>query len=373
MNKLLIAGLMLFCTTANAQNDFKISGKLNGFEENALVKIERENIILDSCYLKNGKFQLSGSFEQSPTPAYLTIENGEDVVYTSLFIGNENITINANSKDFPYAVKTNGSEYDQLRYDYNRLEESLNTRRKIFLNEMFSLREQGKWNDSLQNAYWNKSEPLGKIRNIDNQLDKIRDEFIDENFNSYYGLYLIGVYKTEIPKSKLQNYFDNLSQELKNTAYAKSINSHLKNPDLKIGEKYYDFPALDKTGKRRLFSDYFSDKYVLLDFSTVYCGWCLKAISDLEKIKNTQGEKLEIVTFYVDKNEKGFEELVLKHNEKWNVLWDKEGRLSDTYAKYKVFGTPTFYLFDPNGKLVQLFNGYLEDLSEQIEKAIINN
>ena len=178
MNKLLIAGLMLFCTTANAQNYFKISGKLNGFEENALVKIERENIILDSCYLKNGKFQLNGSFEQSPTPAYLTIENGEDVVYTSLFIGNENITINANSKDFPYAVKTNGSEYDQLRYDYNRLEESLNTRRKIFLNEMFSLREQGKWNDSLQNAYWNKSEPLGKIRNIDNQLDKIRDEFI---------------------------------------------------------------------------------------------------------------------------------------------------------------------------------------------------
>lgn len=42
----------------------------------------------------------------------------------------------------------------------------------------------------------------------------------------------------------------------------------------------------------------------------------------------------------------------------------------ETYAKYKVFGTPTFYLFDASGKLVEVFDGYSEDLQEQIEAAI---
>lgn len=343
MNKILTLGLILFCTLANAQNNFKISGKLSGFQENALVKIERQNIVLDSCYLKNGSFQLNGSFEESPTPTHLIINNGEDFIYTSLFTGNEYITINAKIEDFPYDVKAVGSEYNVLNYENSQLEKDLNIQRKKLLNEMFALREQGKWNDSLQNAFWSTKEPLGKVRIIDNQLEKLRDEFIDKNYNSYYGLYLMEIYKTELPKSKLQNYFDKLSPELKNTAYAKSVESHLKYPDLKVGEKYYDFSALEKNDKKRMFSEYFSNKYVLLDFSTVYCGFCIQAIPDLERIKKDLNERLEIVTFYVDKSQKGFDGLTQKHNENWNILWDKKGRLSDTYAKYKVFGTPTFY------------------------------
>lgn len=372
MGKIVTLGLIFFCLVANGQNNFKISGKLNGFEENALVKIERQNIILDSCYLKNGKFQLNGSFEQSPTPVHLTINNGKDFIYTSLFIGNEDITINSKIEDFPYNVKAAGSKYNALKYEYLQLEKDLNIQRKKFLNEMFSLRDGGKWNDSLQNAYWSAKEPFGKVRIIDKQLDEIRNEFIDKKFNSYYGLYLMEIYKIEIPRSKLQNYFDNLSLEFKNTAYAKSINSHLKYPDLKVGEKYYDFSAFEKEGKKKMFSEYFNDKYVLLDFSTLYCGFCIEAIPGLEKIKKSLNKKIEIVTYYVDTSQKGFDGLSQKHSENWNVLWDRKGRLSDTYAKYKVFGTPTFYLFDPNGKLVQMFDGYSEDLLEQIEKAIIN-
>ena len=108
----------------------------------------------------------------------------------------------------------------------------------------------------------------------------------------------------------------------------------------------------------------------MLDFSTLFCGACQQAIPELEKIKKAQNDKLEIVTFYVDESQKGFDGLSEKHNENWNTIWDKKGRLSDTYAKYKVFGTPTFYLFGSDGKLVEKFVGLSEDLSEQIEKAM---
>lgn len=370
MKKILTLVLVLFCTLTIAQNNFKILGKLSGFEEKSLVKIERQNITLDSCYLNNGKFQLKGTFENTPTSTYLIIKNGKDFIYAPLFIGNENITIYAKIDDFPYDVKAKGSAYNILNYNYAQLTKNLNIQRKKLINEMFALREQEKWNDSLQNAYWSTKEPYGKVQIIDNQLDKIRNEFIEKNFNSYYGLYLMEIYKTEIPKLKLQNYLNNLSPELVSTTYAKSIESHLKYPDLKVGEKYYDFSAFDKNGKKRMFSEYFTHKYVLLDFSTVYCGFCIQAIPDLEKIKKKFNENLDIVTFYVDKSQKGFDDLTQRHNKDWNILWDKEGRLSDTNAKYKVFGTPTFYLFDPNRNLVQMFDGYSEDLSEQIEKAI---
>lgn len=67
MNKILTLILVLLCSLANSQNSFKISGKLKGFKENALVKIDRENIALDSCYLKDGNFKLKGSLKQSPS------------------------------------------------------------------------------------------------------------------------------------------------------------------------------------------------------------------------------------------------------------------------------------------------------------------
>lgn len=301
---------------------------------------------------------------------HLIINNGEKLIYTSLFIGNEDIVIDAKVGDFPYDVRTKGSKYDKLRYDFVQLEKDLNTQRKEFINEMFSLREQGKWNDSLQKAYWSASEPLGKIKIIDNKLDEIRDGFIEKNINSYYALYLLGIYKAEYSESKILNLIEKLTPELRKTAYAKSIYIHLKNPDLKVGDNYYDFTALKEDGENVKFSEYFKGKYVLLDFSTIYCGWCLKAIPELEKIKHSQSGKLEVITFYMDKNQAGFKNLIQKHSENWNVLWDKEGRLSDTYAKYKVFATPTFYLFGPNGELVRRFDGFSEELFDQIGKEI---
>lgn len=371
MNKVITFGLMLFCFFANAQNNFKISGNLSGFEENALVKIDRENIVLDSCRLKNGKFELKGNLEQSPSSVYLMIKNGKDWVWGHFFIGNETITINAKIEDFPYSVKTEGSKYDGLRYQLSQLQKDLNNDRSKYVNEMFELQKQGKWNDSLQSVYWKrKSEPLGKITIIDNKLDKIQKDFIATNLNSYYALNLLEMSKTKYSNAELSELISKLNPNFKKTVYAKSINTHINNPDLKIGDNFYDFSALNSKNKKVNFSDYFNEKYVLLDFSTLYCGACQMAIPELEKAKKSQNDKLEIITFYVDKSQKGFDGLTEKHSENWNILWDKEGRLSDTYAKYKVSGTPTFYLFASNGKLVQIFNGFSEDLSERIEKAI---
>lgn len=370
MNKFICLSFLLFCIAINAQKGFKISGVLEGFEENALVKVQKQNLTIDSCYLKNKKFEIKGVLEDAPTDLYLWIGEGENAKYVSLFVGNETITINAKKDDFPHDVKSKGSKYDNERFVFSQQTKLLNIERGELLNKMFLLRDEKKWNDSLQKAYWSRKEPYGIIVQIDKKIEQIQNEFIKNNINSYYGLSLLDVYKTDFKTDELNNLLKNLKPELAKSIYYKSIQNHIKYPDLKIEEKFYDFAGKDQNQKAVMFSDYFKGKYILLDFSTLYCGWCLKAIPKLDEIKNKNSTNLDVVTFYVDKTAKGYDGLVEKHQKNSNIVWDGEGRFSETYAKYKVLGTPAFYLFGPDGKLIEKIEGYSDDLGEKIQGII---
>ncbi|WP_407401649.1 thioredoxin-like domain-containing protein [Chryseobacterium sp.] len=369
--KLLSILIILICFQGLVgQKKFIISGILTGFNENSVVKISQNNVVLDSCVIKNSKFKLTGSLKDTPINVYLSIQDKKDYIYGALFIGNEKMTLNADKKDFPFDLLLKGSKYNSLNYENNQKDKILLHERKKLEQEVHSLRADNKWNDSLQQAYWGNNEPLGKIKIVDRELDKSRDAFIDAHYNTYYGLYLLEMYKTVIPKDKLQNYYNKLSPNLKKTDVAIAIKYHLIYPELKLGEKYHNFSAFDKLDQKKQFSDYFKGKYILLDFSTLYCGFCLEALPQLENSKKSLNEKLEIITFYVDKNKVGFDGLLKKHSKDWVMLWDKKGRLSETYAKYKIYGTPTFFLFDPSGNLIKIFDGYSEDMSEKLNDIL---
>lgn len=60
--------MILLCLLANTQNNFKISGKLSRFEESGFVKMKRQN-----CCLKNSKFELDGTFEETPNTSFFMI------------------------------------------------------------------------------------------------------------------------------------------------------------------------------------------------------------------------------------------------------------------------------------------------------------
>lgn len=370
MKAILGAYFALFFSLLSAQKSFKISGVLEGFDDHATVLVQKQNITLDSTTLKNNQFELKGSLEDFPASVYLMVKQKKSTKYAELYIGNEKITLKNSIGDFPFDVKTQGSSYDNDRYLYAQKTKALERERRELLDRMWILRDEKKWNDSLQKAYWSREEPKGLLVTVDENLENVRNQFIEDHINSYYGLSLLETYKTEITESKIKSLLKKVSPKFSKSVYVRSITSHLTNPELKIGEKFYDFTAYNQNQKPTRFSNYFNTKFVLLDFSTLYCGWCLQAIPDMEKLQENNRAKIDIITFYVDKNIKGFEGLEKKHSPNWNILWDKEGRFSDTYAKYKVNGTPTFYLFSNDGKLVKKYDGYSEDMFQEIEKII---
>lgn len=365
--------LLLVSVWFYAQKSFTVSGKLAGFEENALVTISKDNVPMDSCRLQNGRFQVKGKLLESPESLYLIIKEKNDYKRVMLFIGNENITINADKKDFPYDVRVQGSKFTGKSFELNQKIKNLMRERDELVKKMFELQQEGKWNDSLMYAFWSKKEPIGKITAIDNKTDSIENQYIEENLNTYYGVSLLETVKARYTKEQLKSFMKRLSPEMNRTRYAQSIRNDLEYDLLKIGDLFYDFEAETSKGKKVKFSDYFHrNKLVLLNFSTPYCGACLLSIPYLEKLKSEMSD-LEIVTFYVDSGEKGLNTLKKKHSENWEFIWDRKGTLSETQAKYKVNGTPRFYIFDSEGKLLGKLDGFSETMNDEIKKILNKN
>lgn len=57
----------------------------------------------------------------------------------------------------------------------------------------------------------------------------------------------------------------------------------------------------------------------------------------------------------------------------WNSLWDGKGSYSETYIKYGINGVPTFYLFAPDGKVIDKWIGYGEGSLENKVKRFRKN
>ncbi|WP_081212520.1 TlpA disulfide reductase family protein [Salegentibacter sediminis] len=370
--------IIIGCKKENEQEkiaenkNFHITANIKGIKDGSriLVSNASNGKVLDSTKIIDGKFEAKGTIEKPPIQVNLNIQNDEERVYSFIFIGNEKIKIEGNKNDFPNDLKITGSKYHKYKNDLDQRTDSLNNLRSEYLQKMFALRREDKWSDSLQKAYWSKED--GIIITIDNKTNQITENFISENINSDYALSQLVLYKTEFPKPFIRKQIANLNTDFENSEYAKVLKTYLENEPLKEGDKFYDFTAENQNGNKVTFSNFFKDKYVLLEFYSPYCSWCLKAVPEIKKLSKEQNEKLEIVTVNVDKNKEDWLKNYKSNNLSWTSVCDEKGRYSDIFTKYRVFATPTYYLFDKNGIVLKKWNGYTDGLIQQISNHIQN-
>lgn len=369
MNKLLIIislALLISCS-ATKERDALITGyTLNSADKTKVRLIDMStNLATDSSVIVHNKFQLNnvlGAIE----PDHKIVRIGEhdqshDIV---VFSGRENIEV---KETIEGSFIETGSEHNLYKKQLDEKLKGLNASRSAHLKAMFALRSEGKWNDSLQNIYWGNK---GLIKNIDKEISTIEKMFIADNPDAYYSAYILNVYKTEYSPEEVEALYEKLGKKIKDSKYGKSIKTHLENAAIAVGEKFIDFEAKDAKGDSRLFSSFFKGKYVLLDFSTPYCTWCLQSIPSLQNLRSSMGDSLEIVSFYVDQDRNGHEKHLTIRDKSWETLWDGKGRFSDTYVKYRVYATPTFYLFDNSGILLKKWDGLTNDFEKEVNQLI---
>lgn len=366
MQRLFTLSVLFFSIiTITAQNK-TISGKISGFKNGDKVLLNDVEMMsfTDSTYIENGKFILKNKQTDVPNILYLTVESENEFYSVSLFIANENVIINADKKDFPYNVKVFGSEHQDKMSILDNLTKSYDIER----DEVVSFLRNPK-TDTSETYKSLRIIKVERLHDIDKAIVDIKKDFIKSNLNTYAAIYELFYLRNSFNKNELQKFYDSLDAKYKSSVYGKRIKSYLKVGDpLKKGDLFSDFEAQDQFGKKRKFSE-FTGKYVLLDFTETYCGPCVKSVKELKEVSESNAEKLTVISFYADKSEIIWKKGLQRDEPSWITLYDGKGTTGETLLKYGVFAYPTFFLIDPDGKIIENFFGY----ENQIIRTMIKN
>ena len=349
--KLIVILFVISFYSCQRHEGYTITGNVTGFPDSTMIYLTnlatQENF--DSALVVNNRFQFKGQLQDEPEEIRLNTIVNNKYIYASLLIGNENIKVEGDIGDFPRDINITGSK-TQDDYTYARnLTKSFYIKRDSLTRVFFGLspeEQQKRWGD-----IWS------EIGVIDDTVQKIRVEYIKSHLDTYNGAIELGYLKKSFPKDTLQALYDRLSKEIKNSKYARVIAVYLNEKISEIGDLYHNFEAINSIGDKIVFSDLIG-KYILLEFTSAGCGPCIQAVDELKLIDKTYSDSLRIVSFSADAKKDVWLRSLERDNVSWTSLWDGKGSYSETYIKYGVSALPTFFLIDPNGKIIDKWPGY---------------
>ncbi len=137
---------------------------------------------------------------------------------------------------------------------------------------------------------------------------------------------------------------------------------------LKEGDMMVDFELYDYNDKPHHLNEFLGKgKYTILVFSDLHCGWCQKSIPYLEKLYKQNKSKLEMITVSADKLSEWKEKpdgVVSWHE------WNDHNLAREIRKKYDVFGNPTFFVINPEGKIVKKYTGFAEQIFDEMKDIV---
>ncbi|MBO9564993.1 MAG: AhpC/TSA family protein [Niastella sp.] len=351
--KTLIACLycLVFPVILSAQ--YQVQAHLSGFANGTvfyLKDIETDQV-LDSATLQKGAFLIKGSFEDGPRSLWLYTHVKDSFYYCNLLMGNEKVRVEGSVKDMPFFLRITGSPtqdvYNVLNRQTAQLYQSRDSLTSLAMPLMIKNEQQAR-----QDSIWN------IVRGIDNNVDSITKKFIKEHINSYAGLRCLYFYRFKLDTATLRDLYGQLRSPFAESRFAKTIQTFLRvGAPVKTGDHLWDFTAIDSTGKSHQLSGYLG-KYILLNFSTTYCGPCVLSKGELQEVIAKYSNQLSLLTFNADASRDVWLKGVRRDQPTWPVLWDGKAGHSEAILKYGVQGYPTFFLIDPKGVIVHRWSGY---------------
>ncbi len=362
--------LALFCVfflfiSCNQEVGYRINGDLTGFKDGTVIYLFDLNTekTIDSCEIKNNSFEFKGFFSNTPALLWLQTEVNNKSIYTVLLIGNENVSVQGDIKDFPFDVKIAGSktqdEYNELR----DLTKKYDKKRDSLVSKFFELAALKKENEA--NYLMNMP-----IKVIDSIVQNITISYIKTHKKSINSLINLNNLKEQIPYDSIKKLYSNLDVEIKNSEYAKTIELYLKTKTVDVGDKFFDFTAINQKSEDVKLSN-FLNKHILLEFTGAYCVPCILAIDELKIINKKFSDSLVIVSYNTDKAKDVWQASLQRDKINWQSLWDGNGLEGKTCLTYKINGVPTFFLINPKGIIIHKINGYCKGMLEQELKRFI--
>ena len=349
MRKLVFYVGVLFCMGAAAcsqkKEGFTISGNLSDCGDLQLMVSENipkiKSWFIDTIEVKDGKFSYSGKLDY-PEMMVFSIMKGEEFLGSfGVFMDNCDVKVSGSVKE-PEKLKISGNplhdEYARIMLGSRNVMAAYND---IKGRRSAAFKADRKLYDSLANEYNDAYRKVQEyILGVENyKSSDVVPFLIYSNFN---------ISQPEMLKE--------LIGALDSSKYSNPYVSYLladleRESKVGIGAPAFDFELPDPSGKEFRLSDY-RGKYVLVEFTASWCGWCKKEVPYLTRLyEETKGKNLEMVTIYIDNNKAAWENDLKEHPLPWTVLCDLKALDGPAPQAYNVHGIPAIFLIAPDGTI----------------------
>lgn len=345
---------MLFACKGKDSQSFTISGEMKGLPE-GMVKLYTNppsNLLLDSCEIKDGKYLLKGSISQPQAgllffemkPEYQTL--GASMV--SIFIEPEHMKVYSELKNVKKTLKITSAPINEAIEKYNG-----------YLNSLPEKQLVSELNEKIQLAFLKAR--VGEVRMLSRERDSLQLVLIDRLFahdpqatQSPAAVYVVSQLAASLDVAARGKIVEKFDAALNGSYYLDGMRESVeKERTLQPGMPFPDFRVFDKDGKEYTLAD-FRGKYLFVEFSASWCGWCKKEIPFIRKAYHALKDKnIAFVTFMMDDKREAWLHEIEAFNIEWLSLSDLKGMKNSPLKKaYNLGGIPDSFVVDPEGRIV---------------------
>ncbi len=172
-------------------------------------------------------------------------------------------------------------------------------------------------------------------------------------------------YGIEVDKKLIKSLYDNMDLKYKESTLGEGIFLKIASTKIpQVGEKFVNATLFDLQDTKHELKDYLG-KYILLDFWTKGCTHCSRAHQGLKNVAAKYEKDLQVVGINVDVKKEFWEEATKRDNVSWANLSDGKGTHAGVYAQYGGKALPTFILINPDGKIIERWEGFKDGVFEE--------
>lgn len=373
--------LLCACNTKKVvNNEFTISGKLNGFnatsggfmvpDTSADRGYRREQI-----NFTNGEFIYKGKVaEPTVYTAWLDTKQVRKMVGRGyipvkcallFFIAYPGADINVSGEvtDFVNAYAQDGGENDKLA--------ELNKKVFPLMNESGNLMVKKATDKSLseeQIAAMDK-----RLEELFNKEMEIKHAFLKNNISSIAGLWLAEdmIIRTQVDMDDIEKYLKKVDKKYHNSQYYKALQTRVEGYRKTKAGNTVDFATTQTLDGKKFDIKSLRGKYVIFDFWGTWCGACCAGMPHLMEFRNKHIDKLEVIAVNCGDTKDRW--INSKYTKDYNWIHIKSDKKDNNFANmFNVQGYPTKICIDKEGKILFRAVGESKEFYEKIEKELMH-
>ena len=202
---------------------------------------------------------------------------------------------------------------------------------------------------------------MEEVREMSRKRDSLQMVIIDRLFafgpgvsKSPAAAYLVAQLSASLDVVQRGKIVEKFDPSLTDSYYLNGMQESVERETaLQPGKVFPDFQVFDKDGRKYTLAD-FRGKYLFVEFSASWCGWCKKELPFIRKAYHALKDKnVVFVTMMMDNRKEAWLHEIKEYNIEWYCLSDLKGMKNSPLAKaYNLGGIPDSFVVDPEGRIV---------------------